>query len=192
MNGADGSAGAIGPTGPTGATGATGPTGPIGVTGATGSTGPTGVTGATGPTGPTGPTGALPEESFASFANLQAIWNPNSLIDMFPDTTDPTGNITQLDTSRISLEPGYYLIAYSVSAIYRTASYMQITPYYNGGPHLEASVYFATSINGSSACGSAHMIIYVPSQTTLSLYYNSPAQATDGTVNMTIVKLNRQ
>ena len=78
-----------------------------------------------------------------------------------------------------------------MSAIYRTASYMQITPYYNEGVHLETSVYFATSINGSSACGSAHFILEAPAATTLSLYYNSPAQATDGTVTMTILKLER-
>ncbi len=132
-----------------------------------------------------------PEDAFASFANLQAVWNNNSLITMFPDVTDPTGNIVQTDISRITLQPGYYLVAYSISAIYRTASYMQVTPSYNGTSHMETSVYFATSINGTSAGGSANFIINAPSETTLSLFYSSPVQATDGIFNMTIVKLNR-
>lgn len=105
--------------------------------------------------------------------------------------TDPTGTISLADWPRITLQPGYYLVSYSVAAIYRTASYMQITPYYNGTPHLETGVYFATSTNGSSACGSAHLILYAPSETTLSFFYSSPNQATDGTINLTILKLNR-
>ena len=108
----------------------------------------------------------------------------NSLITMFPDVTDPTGNIVQTDFSRITLQPGYYLVGYSISAIYRTASYMQVTPSYNGTSHMETSVYFATSVNGTSAGGSANFIIYAPSETTLSLFYSSPVQATDGIFNM--------
>ena len=144
-----------------------------------------------GATGATGATGAAPEDVFASFANVQALWDKNSLITMFPDVTDPTGNIVQTDFSRITLQPGYYLVAYSISAIYRTASYMQVTPSYNGTSHMETSVYFATSVNGTSAGGSANFLINAPSETTLSLFYSSPVQATDGIFNMTIVKLNR-
>lgn len=132
-----------------------------------------------------------PEDVFASFANVQAVWDNNSLITMFPDVTDPTGNIVQTDFSRITLQPGYYLVGYSISAIYRTASYMQVTPSYNGTSHMETSVYFATSVNGTSAGGSANFIIYAPSETTLSLFYSSPVRATDGIFNMSIVKLNR-
>lgn len=184
----------MGNTGPTGATGITGPTGGTGATGATGATGPTGadgLPGLPGATGATGATGAAPEDVFASFANVQALWDKNSLITMFPDVTDPTGNIVQTDFSRITLQPGYYLVAYSISAIYRTASYMQVTPSYNGTSHIETSVYFATSVNGTSAGGSANFLINAPSETTLSLFYSSPVQATDGIFNMTIVKLNR-
>ena len=163
-------------------------TGPAGHEGPTGPTGPTGATGAT---GSSGATGAAPDDVFASFANIQALWDQNSLITMFPDVTDPTGNIVQTDFSRITLQPGYYLVGYSISAIYRTASYMQITPSYNGTSHMESSVYFATSVNGTSAGGSANFIIYAPAETTLSLFYSSPVQATDGIFNMIIVKLNR-
>lgn len=144
-----------------------------------------------GATGATGATGAAPEDVFASFANVQAVWDNNSLITMFPDVTDPTGNIVQTDFSHITLKPGYYLVGYSISAIYRTASYMQVTPSYNGTSHMETSVYFATSVNGTSAGGSANFIIYAPSETTLNLFYSSPVRATDGIFNMSIVKLNR-
>ena len=200
LQGATGAQGPAGATGPTGATGATGADGLPGATGATGADGPTGATGATGAdglpglpgaTGATGATGVAPDDVFASFANIQALWDQNSLITMFPDVTDPTGNIVQTDFSRITLQPGYYLVGYSISTIYRTASYMQVTPSYNGTSHMESSVYFATSVNGTSAGGSANFIIYAPAETTLSLFYSSPVQATDGIFDMIIVKLNR-
>lgn len=68
---------------------------------------------------------------------------------------------------------------------------MQITPSYNGTSHLETGVYFATGTNGSSACGSAHFIIYAPSQTEFSLTYSGASNATDGEITLTFLKLRR-
>ena len=213
--GPTGSTGATGPQGPTGPTGATGPQGPAGpegmqgirgVQGLQGLMGPAGVTGATGPTGPTGPQGAagadgatgatgpqgvVPDDVFASFANVQYPLTVGTLIPLFPDITDPTGNITQTSLEQISLQPGYYLISYKVAAVFRTPNYMQVTPYYNGTSHLETGIYFATSANGSSACGSAYIILRAPSQTTFTLSYNGSANAVDGEINLTILKLRR-
>ena len=195
-----GVAGEPGPTGPTGATGPTGPTGPAGETGAAGATGPTGDTGPTGPTGtagadgatgPTGPAGEVPDDVFASFINIQYPLTNGTLISMFPDVTDPTGTITQTDLEHIALEPGYYLISYKVSALFRTPNYMQITPSYNGTSHLETGIYFATSADGSSACGSAFLILRAPTSTTFTLTYTGSANATDGEINLTILKLRR-
>ena len=189
--------GATGPTGPagiTGLTGATGPTGPAGITGgigATGPTGPTGPMGFTGATGPTGPAGTIPEGSFATYLNTQYILIDNSLIDTFPSITDSTGNITQENTKVIILKPGYYFIYYKVSALFRTPGYMQITPSYNGSPHIETGAYFATNTNGSSALGVEGFIIYVPSETSFTLSYSGSTNATDGEVDITIIKLNR-
>ena len=210
-----GPTGPIGPTGPAGATGPTGPTGPAGsrgrmgadghdgLTGATGPTGPTGpmgLIGATGPTGPagitgltgaTGPAGTIPEGSFATYLNTQYILIDNSLIDTFPSITDSTGNITQENTKVIILKPGYYFIYYKVSALFRTPGYMQITPSYNGSPHIETGAYFATNTDGSSALGVEGFIIYVPSETSFTLSYSGSTNATDGEVDITIIKLNR-
>ena len=189
--------GATGPTGPagiTGLTGATGPTGPAGITGgigATGPTGPTGPMGFTGATGPTGPAGTIPEGSFATYLNTQYILIDNSLIDTFPSITDSTGNITQENTKVIILKPGYYFIYYKVSALFRTPGYMQITPSYNGSPHIETGAYFATNTNGSSALGVEGFIIYVPSETSFTLSYSGSTNATDGEEDITIIKLNR-
>lgn len=110
---------------------------------------------------------------------------------MFPDVTDPTGTITQPDLTQIALKAGYYLISYKVSALFRTPNYMQITPSYNGSAHLETGIYFATSTNGSSACGSAFLILRAPDPTTFTLTYTGSANATDGEINLTILKLRR-
>ena len=192
--------GPAGPTGPTGAdgengrTGDTGPTGPTGVpgpTGATGPTGPTGPAGATGATGPTGPAGTPPEDAFASFINVQYPLTRGTLIELYPDVTDPTGSITAQDAAHIALAPGYYLINYTVSALFPTPNYLQVTPSYNGGAHLETGVYFATSANGSSAGGASTLIVRAPAQTTFSLAYNGSADAREGQIDLTVLRLNR-
>ena len=189
--GSRGRMGADGHDGLTGATGPTGPTGPMGLIGATGPTGPTGPMGLIGATGPTGPAGTIPEGSFATYLNTQYILIDNSLIDTFPSITDSTGNITQENTKVIILKPGYYFIYYKVSALFRTPGYMQITPSYNGSPHIETGAYFATNTNGSSALGVEGFIIYVPSETSFTLSYSGSTNATDGEVDITIIKLNR-
>ena len=68
---------------------------------------------------------------------------------------------------------------------------MQVTPFYNGKAHLETGVYFATTANGSSACGSAHFILAATDPTTFSLTYSGPTDAREGTVTLTFFKLNR-
>lgn len=200
MQGITGSTGATGPTGATGATGATGTDGETGPTGATGATGATGVsgtngaigpTGPTGPTGETGPTGAPALNTFASYAAYQLPLTLNTQIQIFPDVIDTTGNIQQTSENVITLQPGYYLVSYKVSAIFATANYMQVTPFYNGTAHLEYGVYFATATNGSSATGSAHFIINATSETTFSLTYSGSADARDGEINLTFLKLNK-
>lgn len=111
---------------------------------------------------------------------------------VFTDVSDPTGNIVLASNLQsISLAAGYYLISYKVSGLFRTANYMQITPVYNGSAHLETGIYFATSTNGSSACGSAFIILRAPSPTVFSLNYSGSATATDGEINITILKLRR-
>ncbi len=192
--GAQGPTGSTGPQGLQGVPGPQGPTGPTGAQGPTGSTGPQGLQGVPGPQGPTGPTGAqgaVPDDSFASFANYQMQLTPNSLIVLFPDITDSTGNIAAVDSTHIRLEPGYYLISYEVSVLFNSANYMQVTPSYNGAPHLETGIYFATRTNGSSACGSSFLILYAPSSTEFSLTYSGSAEGRDGQVTLTILKLRR-
>ncbi len=162
--------------------------------GPTGPTGPQGIPGGVGPQGeigPTGPAGEVPQDSFASFLNTQYPMSSGTQIILLPDVTDTTGNITQPDVTKIGLAPGYYLISYKVSCIFRQASYMQVTPSYNGTSHLETGIYFATSTEGSSACGSAHLIVRAPTATQFSLTFTSSSSATDGEINVTVLKLNR-
>lgn len=197
VTGPTGDTGATGPTGDTGPTGVTGPTGPTGATGATGPTGITGATGVTGVTGPTGATGAtgadgvVSDDSFASFYALQLPLTSGMTIPLFESIPDTTGNITQSSQEQITLQPGYYLVSYKVSALFSTANYMQITPSYNGSAHLESGIYFATTTNGSSAAGSAFFIIEAPSETVFSLTFSSSGSATGGDVNVTFLKLRR-
>ena len=204
--GATGETGATGPAGPTGVTGetgATGPAGPAGTTGVTGATGPagpagptgaagvTGATGPTGPTGPAGPTGSLPNQAFASYYTYGAALTRGNMIPLFASVSDTTGNITQTDSTQITLQSGVYLVSYSASVVFRSANYMQVTPSYNGAAHLETGVYFATNADGSSASGSAHFIIDAPGNTVFYLTYSGSADAIDGQVTLTFLKLQR-
>lgn len=183
MQGAVGATGATGPTGPAGGQGLPGPTGPTGPTGAAGSPGQTGATGAT------GPAGEPSLDSFASFVNYQYPLTQDTPIILLPDVQDPMGNIVQQSAQRISLAPGYYLVNYSVSALFRQANYMQVTPSYNGISHLETGVYFATTTNGSSATGASTFILRAPAATTFFLTYSGSANATDGHITLTFLKL---
>lgn len=204
---------------PTGANGATGPTGPTGADGPIGPTGPTGSTPVVtvGPTTtvtpetpanvtstptangvelnfyiPQGPTGTAPDDVFASFANYPVQLTDGSLIPLYVSVADSTGQINLIDTSRVSLEPGYYLVNYNVSVLFNTASYMQVTPFYNNAAHLEFGLYFRTAAAGrSSAYGAISFIIDVPATTNFSLTYNSPDPSTDGAVSLVFIKLRR-
>ena len=177
-----------GPTGPTGPPGAAGPMGRMGEPGPTGPTGPAGIPGVTGPTGPPGGTS---EDAFASFINTQYILHSGTPIVVYESVPDTTGNIVQSSPQTISLTAGYYLISYKVSGLFRTANYMQVTPYYNGASHLETGIYFATSTDGSTACGAAFLILYAPTATEFTLNYSGSADALDGEINLTIFKLRR-
>ena len=183
-----GAAGVQGPTGPAGAAGVQGPTGPAGAAGAQGPTGPAG---GVGPTGPTGPAGIPPDDVFASYVNYQYPLVRGSQLLLFPDVADPTGQITQPTPTTVALEPGYYLISYAVSAFFRQANYMQVTPSYNGTSHLETGIYFAVGSDGGSATGAAFLILRAPAATTFSLTYTGSADALDGEINLTILKLRR-
>ena len=110
---------------------------------------------------------------------------------MFPATIDTTGNIVLADLEHIRLASGYYLIAYEVSLIFSSPNYMQVTPYYNGASHLETGIYFATSADGSSACGSAFFILRAPSATEFTLTFSGSATGREGSITMTILKLRR-
>ena len=195
--GATGERGPIGPTGAqgvtgaTGAIGATGPTGITGTTGLTGATGATGPTGATGITGPTGPTGPEPNDIFASFKNFSQSPENGTLLPLYPAVEDPTGQIVTQDNQRILLAPGYYLISYQVSGLFREKGYMQITPYYNDAAHLDEGIYFMTGEGTSSADGSAYLIIETSAGTTFSLTFNSNVSVTEVQTTMTVLKLRR-
>ena len=179
-----GAQGITGPTGPTGAPGMPGPTGPQGVQGPAGPTGPTGATGATGPPGETLP------DSAAFFYNYQALFTPGQAIDFFPGVEDRTGAIAQQSASVLSLQAGAYLVSYRISATLSQPGYLQVTPSYNGTPHLETGVYFATTANGSSAGGSAHFILQAAAPTTFSLTYSGSAAGPNGEVNVTFLRLH--
>ena len=104
---------------------------------------------------------------------------------------DTTGNIALANNTQIVLAPGYYFISYSVSTILDNAGYMQITPSYNGSPHLEYGVYFKTNTDSSSAYGSNAIIIYVPTQTNFTLTYNSNVANRSGAATVAVLKLTR-
>ena len=184
----------IAPTGPAGLNipGATGPTGATGPAGEAGPTGPTGATGTPGATGPTGPAGTPADDAFASFYQYQYPLTQGEQIPLITGVPDSTGNITLTAPQLVTLAPGYYLVSYKVSALFRSANYMQITPSYNGAPHLETGIYFAVGApGGGSAAGAGFLIIDAPAGTGFSLTYSGSANAVEGEVNLTILKLRR-
>lgn len=128
---------------------------------------------------------------FASFINFAAQFQNAALIPMGVGVADTTGNIVLTDPTRITLAPGIYSIFYDVSVLFSESAFMQVTPYYNGSPHIEYGIYFMTGAGRSSAFGSVSFIIEVPAQTVFNLTYNSPVSSTEGTLTMTIFKLRR-
>lgn len=133
----------------------------------------------------------MPDDIFASFIGSSELFTNGHQLSLFPAVTDPTGNITESDLLHVQLKAGYYLVSYSVSAIFNAPSYMQVTPYYNGRAHIETGVYFATTADGSSACGSSHFILQAPDPTPFTLTYSGPIDAREGTVTLTFLKLRR-
>ena len=177
-----------GPQGPQGEPGSQGPQGEPGPQGPQGEPGPQGPQGEPGPQGPQGePT----KDIFASFFIFEKLFQNSQPIPWITGTADTTGNISLINNTEIELTPGYYYISYNVSAILDNAGYMQITPSYNDMPYLTYGIYFKTNATSSSAYGSNSIIIYVPSQTTFKLTYNSNVTSRSGAATISIIKLTR-
>ena len=128
---------------------------------------------------------------FAAFIGSSELFHNGTQLQLFPEVQDPTGAITESDLSHVQLAAGQYLVNYSVSAIFNAPGYMQVTPFYDGTAHLETGVYFATTANGSTACGAASFILTAPAPTVFSLTYSGPLDAREGTVTLTFLKLRR-
>ena len=180
-----------GPAGPQGEQGPVGPQGEQGPAGPQGEQGPAGPQGEQGPTGPAGVAAAPPDDVFAAFIGSSELFHNGTQLQLFPEVQDPTGAITESDLSHVQLAAGQYLVNYSVSAIFNAPGYMQVTPFYDGTAHLETGVYFATTANGSTACGAASFILTAPAPTVFSLTYSGPLDAREGTVTLTFLKLRR-
>ncbi|MDB7931299.1 collagen-like protein [Flavonifractor plautii] len=195
--GLPGPAGATGPQGPQGATGPTGPQGLPGPAGATGPQGPQGAAGPTGPqgtpgaTGPTGPAGGPGEDVFASYySDVRSVPN-NGQIPLYELLNDPTGNITLSGTQQLRLQPGYYRVSYSVSAILEAPGYLQITPAFGGLARIDLGIYFRTSGNSSTANGARTFTFYTSEATNFSLTYSSDVSGRSVQTTLDIEKLNR-
>lgn len=168
-----------------------GATGPTGAAGAPGPTGPAGPAGSQGATGPTGPTGSLPEDSFASFATYADQFAQRAELPFYTVVGDTTGQIELSGQTRVTLQPGYYLISYQVSVLFRQANYMQIVPVYGGAPHIEYGIYSRTSGNDATAEGTISIILEIPAQTEFYLVYSGSALGTEGSMTIAFVKLHR-
>ena len=142
--------------------------------------------------GPPGPPGEPSLNTFASFVTFEVLFADSQRIPLATGTADTTGNIALENATQITLTPGYYFISFSVSAVLDDPGYMQITPSYNGSPHLEYGIYFKTNTVSSSAYGSNSMIIYVPSPTSFTLTYDSNVTSRSGAATVAVLKLNRE
>ena len=112
-------------------------------------------------------------------------------MDFFSEIKDTTQNIIPSSTSAIQLQPGFYIINYTISTLLTTDGYIQITPSYNGMAHMEHSVYSRTGLARTTAEGSQTFIIEVKEPTNLTLTFNSNVAHTEGQLSLTIIKLER-
>lgn len=91
----------------------------------------------------------------------------------------------------MSLQPGYYLISYQVSVLFRQANYMQIFPVYGGASHIEYGIYARTAGDNATAAGTISIILEIPAQTEFYLVYSGSAPGTEGSLTAAFVKLHR-
>ena len=176
-------AGRPGPEGPRGPRGFTGPAGPQGEQG---EPGPEGPQGPAGPQGDPGEPGVIARASFVTYMQQFASGAP---ISFATAEADGTGRITQPSSTQVGLEPGTYFVTYHISAVLETAGYLQITPSYSGGAHLEYGVYGRTADASVTVNGSAAFLAVIPEATVLTLNANASAAVRDGAMTMVILSL---
>ncbi|HIU36200.1 MAG TPA: collagen-like protein [Candidatus Fimenecus excrementigallinarum] len=187
--GPQGPQGEPGPQGSQGEPGPQGPQGEPGPQGPQGEPGPQGPQGEPGPQGPQGPQGEPGVPASASFVTYEVVFQTGQPVAFAAGVPDTSGNIALSGGTNIVLQPGKYAVWYSVSAVLDNAGYMQVTPSYNGQPHIEYGVYFRTAAALSSASGAAALLIDVPQQTNFTLSYNSNTTDRSGAANVVICKL---
>ena len=125
----------------------------------------------------------------ASFATYMQQFASGAPISFATAEADGTGCITQPSSTQVSLEPGTYFVTYHISAVLETAGYLQITPSYSGGAHLEYGVYGRTAGASVTANGSAAFLAVIPEATVLTLNANASAAVRDGAMTMVILSL---
>ena len=174
------------PQGAQGEPGPEGPQGPAGPQGAQGEPGPEGPQGPAGPQGDPGEPGVIARASFVTYMQQFASGAP---ISFATAEADGTGRITQPSSTQVGLEPGTYFVTYHISAVLETAGYLQITPSYSGGAHLEYGVYGRTADASVTVNGSAAFLAVIPEATVLTLNANASAAVRDGAMTMVILSL---
>ena len=184
--GPEGPQGPAGPQGAQGEPGPEGPQGPAGPQGAQGEPGPEGPQGPAGPQGDPGEPGVIARASFVTYMQQFASGAP---ISFAMAEADGTGRITQPSSTQVGLEPGTYFVTYHISAVLETAGYLQITPSYSGGAHLEYGVYGRTADASVTVNGSAAFLAVIPEATVLTLNANASAAVRDGAMTMVILSL---
>ena len=184
--GPEGPQGPAGPQGEQGEPGPQGPQGPAGPQGAQGEPGPEGPQGPAGPQGDPGEPGVIARASFVTYMQQFASGAP---ISFATAEADGTGRITQPSSTQVGLEPGTYFVTYHISAVLETAGYLQITPSYSGGAHLEYGVYGRTADASVTVNGSAAFLAVIPEATVLTLNANASAAVRDGAMTMVILSL---
>ena len=184
--GPEGPQGPAGPQGEQGVPGPEGPQGPAGPQGEPGEPGPEGPQGPAGPQGEPGEPGVIARASFVTYMQQFASGAP---ISFATAEADGTGRITQPSSTQVGLEPGTYFVTYHISAVLETAGYLQITPSYSGGAHLEYGVYGRTADASVTVNGSAAFLAVIPEATVLTLNANASAAVRDGAMTMVILSL---
>ena len=145
------------------------------------------VYGPTGPTGPTGPAAPLVEQVYAQLAQAQAVAD-GDLYSMAAQTICTLRREIVPGGTEVSLQPGAYMISYTVGTDGSTAGDYRVTRLLNGSALTQYSA-GETAVTGEQSNVSATFIINAVAASVFQLRANVSAASMNQNVSVTIIKM---
>lgn len=105
---------------------------------------------------------------------------------------DNTGNISLCSDHSISLAPGYYAVSYYISAMAKKHGFIKLTPIFNDCRQTAYGAYAEATARREMLILSRYFIIEIPKGSPLLFDWNSSADISGMSMNLSIEKLCRQ